>query len=535
MRQFLNAVLACGAVLCVGCAESPDDGETVAAPRFAEPAAPGRCDLAVYPSAEWTQCEQENFAVQSQNLTHHQGLAPGIFAATSAYQQARLAALLADPERQPNPNPCTLALICAIDPRVQNWSAAGGLVTPVLYTSRSGATISGHVWATRAGAPKRPGVVIINGSGVGFEQVYWYAAQALAKAGFVVMTFDAQGEGNSDQFGETPDEREAAFAGTPLLGLLDASDATGIAFGGNGLPFYDGGSDALDFLLSTPNARYVPTPSRTSGTSHAAKQARRVAAGLNAAYNPYWELLDPTRLGVAGHSYGAIAASWLAQADPRVKTAVAWDALCVPVSPPPDEAVAISGAPVNARGPYGLSDECFGAPPGPAPAITKPALSLTADYLSSFPYFSAPTPGDKSGASRTYSQRGVDSGAIVIRGGTHFEFNTAPGGLPATLRGIDLVTWYTVAWFAKYLQDDPRADAMLLSARWRNDSAAGAVDPARDANLYSWHYRSRLDIGLSTGGRFNCENLRLGCAGQHASASDGGPENYSFVSVVTTP
>ena len=107
--------------------------------------------------------------------------------------------------------------------------------------------------------------------------------------------------------------------------------------------------------------------------------------------------------------------------------------------------------------------------------------------------------------------------------------------LPSSLRGIDMVTWYTVAWFAKYLQHDPRADAMLLSARWRDDAAAGAVDPGKDPNLYSWHYKSRLSLTLAGGQHYDCENLRDGCSGQYAAAEDCGPAAYSFVAIDTAP
>ena len=63
--------------------------------------------------------------------------------------------------------------------------------------------------------------------------MYWYAAQALAKDGYIVMTFDAQGQGQSDTFGQAPDEDEGFPAQT------------------DGRPFYDGTEDALDFFLST--------------------------------------------------------------------------------------------------------------------------------------------------------------------------------------------------------------------------------------------------------------------------------------------
>lgn len=500
------------------------------------------CGQAPYPSLTWTLCEASNVSVSQQNILGSVAFLPGVAAATTAYQQARLQTLLNDPERQPNPNPCSTVLLCPLDPRVQRWTDKDGRVEPVLYTSRSGATISGHIWATRSGPAKRPGIVIINGSIVGFEEIYWFAAQALAKAGFVVMTFDAQGEGMSDQFGQAPDQLEAAFAGTPVFGLLGPQPASGRGLGGNGLPFYDGGADALDFLLSTPARPYRPVPSRVTGTSHADKQQRRVNAGLNSGHNPLFDLLDSRNIGLAGHSYGAVAASWLAQQDPRVKTAVAWDSLCVPVSPSPDEITAFAKAPVNqlARSVsipllYGLPTECFGAPPGPAPRITKPALGINADYLAaSLPYLRPPRVHDKATASLRYSAAGVDSGNITIRGGTHFDFNDVPVALPATRRGLDLVTWYTVAWFAKYLQNDPNADRMLLSTRWRSDATAAVQRPGGDANLYSWHYRSRMDIGLSNGQRFRCENLRDGCAGQFPAGADCVPTDrpYGFVQVI---
>jgi len=501
------------------------------------------CAQVPYPSPAWSACEARNVAATGQNPLGAGPLTAGVVAETLAYQKARAQALLTDPERRPNPNPCTTVLLCPVDPRLQRWKDHDGLVEPVLYTSRSGAIISGHIWATRTGPAKRPGVVIVNGSIVGFEQIYWFAAQVLAKAGFVVMTFDAQGEGNSDQFGAYPDQLEDAFAGTPGLGFLGPKPAAGPGLGGNGLPFYDGGADALDFMLSTPAQPFVPVPSRTSGTSHADMQARRVAAGLNAGHNPLHALLDASRIGLAGHSYGAVAASWLAQHDPRVRTAVAWDSLCVPVSPAPDEVAAFNAAPVNRLAGilpggllYGLPVPCFGAPAGPAPAITKPALGINGDYLvAGIPYLTPPRPQDKATASLAYSAAGVDTGNITIRGATHFDFNDVPLVLPASRRGIDLVTWYTVAWFAKYLQNDPLADRMLMSTRWQNDAAAAKALPAGEPNVYSWHYRSRLSITQANGQRFQCEDLRKGCAAQVPAANDCGATPYAFASVATGP
>ena len=146
---------------------------------------------------------------------------------------ASVQAQLADPERAFSTNLCARGDDgCAGDPRLYDWEAKGyGIVKPVLWTARNGATISGRVWATAAGPAKRPGVVITNGSVQADEQMYWYAAQTLAKAGYVVLTWDPQGQGQSDVAGEGPDAHE------------------GVPAQSDGRPFFDGTEDALGVLL----------------------------------------------------------------------------------------------------------------------------------------------------------------------------------------------------------------------------------------------------------------------------------------------
>ncbi len=224
---------------------------------------------------------------------------------------------LSDPERL-FANICgTRTNECAGDVRFYDWNADGaGIRTPVLFTARSGATLSGNVWATDAGPQNRPAIVITTGSVQAPETLYWGQAATLAKHGYVVLTYDVQGQGRSDVLGEAPDATE----GVP-------SQA--------GQPFYDGTEDALDFLLSTPEEPYVPRPSCGNanggvGTSHAPKQDRRVEDGFNAGFNPLHGLVDPDRIGIAGHSLGASAVSYVGQIDPRVDAITAWDNLRPP-------------------------------------------------------------------------------------------------------------------------------------------------------------------------------------------------------------
>jgi hypothetical protein len=67
----------------------------------------------------------------------------------------------------------------------------------------------------------------------------------------------------------------------------------------------------------------------------------------------------------------------------------------------------------------------------------------------------------------------------------------------------------------------------------RSDAQEAAIDPNHDGHLFSFYYRSRLDIGLATTGRFHCEDLRTGCPGM--VSNDGRPPDYSYVAVATTP
>jgi dienelactone hydrolase len=407
---------------------------------------------------------------------------------------------------------------CAGDVRLNDWVANGyGISDPVLFTARNGATLSGRVWATVGGPKKRPGVVITNGSVQADEQMYWYAAQTLAKDGYVVLTFDPQGQGQSDTFGQAPDEQE------------------GVPAQSDGRPFYDGTEDALNFFLSTPKHPYQPVASCETGTSHAAKQNERVAQGFDAAYDPYWKLLKPSQIGLAGHSYGAAGVSYVAQWDPRVKAVVAWDNL----GGPGPEAGSV---PSQQGGTPPMSS--IGEKPCPAdPAaratvpITKPALGMSADYgLPPLPNTGLPEPQAKSSESLAYSQAGVDSGEIIIRGGSHLDFSFIPNqAFGASLRGPDEVAWYTSAWFDKYVRHQGSADKRLLSQRWREDPAEAAVDANHDGNAFSFYYLSRLDIHLHNGQAFDCEDLRDGCAGMVPTRRDRFSGEYSYLGIDTSP
>ncbi|HVV74703.1 MAG TPA: hypothetical protein VHC43_01610 [Mycobacteriales bacterium] len=386
---------------------------------------------------------------------------------------------------------------CAGDTRLYDWETNGyGIVAPFLFTARNGAQLSGHVWATRSGPAKRPGIVITNGSVQADEQLYWYAAQALAKDGYVVMTFDPQGQGQSDTFGQGADKSEGFPAQT------------------DGRPFYDGTEDALNFFLSTPSHPYVPVKSCNSGTSHAAYQNARVKAGFDAAYNPFWSLLNPKKIGLAGHSYGAGGVSYIGQWDKRVSAIVAWDNLGQPVAGSREKGCVDKSARSTAK-------------------LRVPALGMSADYfLPPTPHTSLPGYNDKDTESLVYSKHHVDTGEIVVRGGSHLDFSFIPNpAFGASLYGADMIAWYTDAWFDYYLKHQRSAYRRLVTTRWQRDQQEATIDAFGDPNMFSFYYRSRLDIHKPGGGRFDCEELRRGCLGM--TGHDGVRGLWRYVKVDT--
>jgi dienelactone hydrolase len=165
---------------------------------------------------------------------------------------------------------------------IKRWTEAGrGRVSSVKFKSSNGSTLRGHVFMPPAGrrTPKHglPGVVITDGSVQAYEELYFWAAEDLAEAGYMVMTYDVQGQGDSDLFG---DDCPGACSGVPYQQNYN---------------FYQGAEDSLSFFLSKAN--------------------------------PYRRVLDEERVGIAGHSLGAAAVSVVGQCDNRVKTLVAWDNL----------------------------------------------------------------------------------------------------------------------------------------------------------------------------------------------------------------
>lgn len=114
----------------------------------------------------------------------------------------------------------------------------------------------------RTHEPPYPGVVIMHG-GAANQEMYLWAAEGLAEAGYMVLTIN--------------------------LGRTDSSH-------------YRATREALDWLLSTPAEPYA-----------------------DGSHNPRHAELDRARIGLAGHSAGGVAVSRIGQEDPRVSAIASWD------------------------------------------------------------------------------------------------------------------------------------------------------------------------------------------------------------------
>jgi dienelactone hydrolase len=124
--------------------------------------------------------------------------------------------------------------------------------------------------------PGYPGVLIVHG-GAAQQEMYLWAAEGLAEAGYMVLTFQ-----------------------------IPTADNIG------GDTHYDNSKAALEYFLSTPSAP------ATGGE-----------------VNPAWAELDRRHVGLAGHSAGGVAVSRLGQEDRRVSAIASWDR--AQSSPMPDD------------------------------------------------------------------------------------------------------------------------------------------------------------------------------------------------------
>jgi hypothetical protein len=373
------------------------------------------------------------------------------------------------------------------NPFRRGWEGRRGIMVPVSYTNRYGALIRGDVFAPLPGAkdpytgkalkPPYPGIVITTGSVQGSERMYFWLAQDLAERGYVVLTYDVQGQGRSETLPHQNDQVNALPFCNPFATPADQEQG-----GCPGVPFQQpsnfvfGTIDALDFFTSTPDKPY---PNRNGSDQP-----------VNS-FNPLWKLWDrspdkrsatrgrTTRIGIIGHSLGASAVSQVQGTDSRVETVVALDKL----QGPGDNGIAENKA---------------------KPVV--PALAVQSEYgFNVSPYWMSggssiapqPQPPDQTPNPKreqatgfdAWRKAGVDTMLIVPRASTHLEYTDIPYALPASRYGQAFASYYVQAWLDRYMKHQGAPAKMKATNKKRRKKArksATAPNPlfARSIKYY---------------------------------------------------
>jgi dienelactone hydrolase len=370
------------------------------------------------------------------------------------------------------------------NPLRAGWNGTRGISKTISFLNRYGALLRGTVYAPKPGAVDPysgatlsgpyPGVVITPGSIQGSEGMYVWLAQDLAERGYVVMTYDVQGQGTSETLPHTTGAGQETTL--PFCNLF-AAPVDGNTLGCPGVPFQQisnfttGTEDALDWFLSTADP-YGDKLDRSPDT-------QTVTPGRT------------TRVAIIGHSLGAAAVSEVQASDPRVEAVVALDKLTT----------------------HSGSGSLVGGGTSTPNMPVVPALAVQSEYfLNPEPYFLAgassgltPTPSpngpdpmrERATGFDGWAAKGVDSMLIVPRASTHLEYTDIPYVLPASRYGQDLTSTYVQLWLDKYLKH-VNDDAALIgsSFTYLEPRGNGVWAPVKldRADLLSFYYCSAYDF-----------------------------------------
>jgi len=401
------------------------------------------------------------------------------------------------------------------NPLRAGWDGTRGVSRKVSFTNRYGALLRGTVYRPKDGARdpytgKRlrapyPGVVITPGSVQGSEGMYVWLAQDLAERGYVVLTYDVQGQGTSESLPHEPlpgDQVNALPFCNPFAAPRD-----GEMLGCPGVPFQQlsnfvvGTEDAIDFFTSTRTHPYAnPGPVGTAVDAH----------------NPFASFFDQRKdrrtatpgrtlkLAIIGHSMGAAAVSKVQATDRRVAAVVALDKLQASGSFAPGTAAGSNKPVVPAlavQSEYGFT-------------VSPYALSGSSS-LSPQP---SPDGSDRMRERRTgfddWADAGVDSMLVVPRASTHLDYTDIPLVLPASRYGQDLTSAYVQRWLDRYLKHRAPVRALLAKELTYLEPVGGGrwapVSLQRDP-LLSFYYCSAYALDGRHGRRADGDITGVGC------------------------
>lgn len=243
-------------------------------------------------------------------------------------------------------------------------------IVPVNFENRYGTRLYGEiVLPYRGGVPPTDGpfpvILVLEGLNTNLAMYRWWH-QAFADAGYLVFALDFSGQGHSDNEG----------SGDPGNNVEEAQDA-------------------LSYLLNA---------------------------------SPVRGALDRQRIGVIGHSQGAIATLGLQAVEPQVKAAVA----AAPIS---EDSAPFDANPVPVMIQTGDHDGPIAPIPFVNPAVVRPV----------------------------YDKLTRDRAFIVSEASSHAQHTNYPL-LPTASWGLEIAGLYSVAWMDYHLRGDRSALSALTSA-----------------------------------------------------------------------
>ena len=320
------------------------------------------------------------------------------------------------------------------DPQCFDWQGSWVAQAVTIPSRNAGVTYQGTVFAPaypQAFGGVLPGIVLLHGLN-GTQYDVWWAARYLAGHGYVAIAATVSG-----------------------------SNETYVSV--DGKTYQRAGNGPDDYVVAMQS----------------------MADFLTTTGNPYFNLVDPTRIGAAGHSEGARAASGVQDVDNRFGAIVAFDNLTS------DLGAGDAGTAVFAPCP------ATGITFGPSQPITprSPAMGFASDE----PAVTCPSntdPAQKETAWDKWVNAGIDSMEIAFRATNHMTFaQLGSATAPGQEQDLQLFSFYTGAWFDRYLKNDPLALGDLTSA--------SVLGQPRD-NILSLSYLSGAYLPAQ---RINCINF----------------------------
>ena len=365
------------------------------------------------------------------------------------------------------------------------------------------------------GRPSGPGIVITNGSVQADEQMYWYAAQTLAKAGYVVLTFDPQGQGQSRHLRAGARPATRACRRRPTAGRSTTAPRTRSTSCSRPRASLTSRCRAAAPAPATPPSRpracrrgSTPPTTRSGSCSTARDRAGR--ALLRRRRRVLHRPVGSAREGRGG--------AGTTSAGP---------------GPTPGRGRQRLGGRDDRRA--GLPGRSRGRGPrcrSPSP----PWASRPTTACRRRPTPRCPTRAPRPRSRTAYSRAGVDSGEIIIRGGSHLDFSFIPNqAFGASLRGPDIIDWYTTRLVRQVPQARPRRRraAAHQALAQRPGRGGDRPEPRRQRASPSTTTRG----WTSTCQRRHAVRLREPARRLpgHGCSADGYPGNYSYIAIDTTP